>query len=286
MSYFIPDQSAFDKEDDDTIQFPTEYTYDTVGNSEPIFDEKTRYYYYIIPENTKVYRGLPKHATSFYTRDNGPTFFTSTIAGSMQYGFPHEYNVITTIKLLALDNDENKDKLRTQYGNRSDIMKILDNQYGKYRNSSTKEDTLFSEFLCEIGFEGYMTLQRKTRTDFGGSFHTEIVLCSSYLDKISHVGEINIQDTDTDKDTDKDKNKFVKYITNNILKRNNTDSWIPSPPRKKKMIFDSPVKTTQSRNLFSTPGGGKQPKPKPDPKTKTKTSKKGGKNKTVRKKRN
>jgi hypothetical protein len=254
MSYFIPDQSAFDKEDDDNMLFPKEYTYDTVRDSATIL-EKDGYTYYIIPENTKVYRGLPKHATSFYTRNKGPTFFTSTIAGCMQYGFPHEYNVISTIKLLALDNDKNKDKLREEYGNRSDIMKILHNQYGKYRNSSTKEDTLFSDFLCSIGFEGYMTLQHKTLTDFGGSFHTEIVLCPSYLeDKISHVGEINIQD----KDKDNDKDKFVKYITDNVSKRNNIDSLINTPPRKKKMKFESPVKTTQSRNLFSTPGGGKR----------------------------
>ena len=260
-----PDQSAFDKEDDDNIQFPTEYTNDTVRDSKPIL-EKDGYTYYILPENTKVYRGLPKHATSFYTRNShkGPTFFTSTIAGSMQYGFPHEYNVTSTLKLLALDNDKNKDKLREEYDNRSDIMKILGNQYGKYRNSSTKEDTLFSEFLCLIGFEGYMTLQHNTLTDFGGSFHTEIVLCSP--DKISHVGEIRVQDKDKDKD------KFVKYITNHISKRNNIDS----PPRKKKRSFDSPVKTTQSQNSFYTPGGGKL-----KTRTRTRTSRK---NKTARKK--
>ena len=264
MSYFIPDQSAFDKEDDDNIQFPPEYTNDTVRHSKPIL-EKDGYTYYILPENTKVYRGLPKDATSFYTRNShkGPTFFTSTIAGSMQYGFPHEYNVTSTLKLLALDNDKNKDKLREEYGNRSYIMQILSNQYGKYRNSSTKEDTLFSEFLCSIGFEGYMTLQHNTLTDFGGSFHTEIVLCSP--DKITHVGEIRVQD--------KDKDKFVKYITNHISKRNNIDS----PPRKKKMKFDSPVKTTQSQNSFYTPGGGKL-------KTRTRTTRTSRKNKTARKK--
>lgn len=262
MNYFIPDQSAFDKEDDDNIQFPPEYTNDTVRDSVTIL-EKDGYTYYILPENTKVYRGLPKHSTSFYTRNrnNGPTFFTSTIAGSMQYGFPHEYNVTSTLKLLALDNDKNKDKLREEYGNRSDIMKILGNQYGKYRNSSTKEDTLFSEFLCSIGFEGYMTLQHKTLTDFGGSFHTEIVLCSP--NKISHVGEIRVHDKDN-----------VEYITNHISKRNNIDS----PPRKKKRSFDSPVKTTtQSRNLVYTPGGGKH-------KTKTRTTRTTRKTKTARKK--
>jgi len=268
MNYFIPDQSAFDKEDDDNIQFPPEYTNDTVRHSKPIL-EKDGYTYYILPENTKVYRGLPKDATSFYTRNShkGPTFFTSTIAGSMQYGFPHEYNVTSTLKLLALDNDKNKDKLREEYGNRSDIMKILGNQYGKYRNSSTKEDTLFSEFLCSIGFEGYMTLQHNTLTDFGGSFHTEIVLCSP--DKISHVGEIRVQDKDN-----------VKYITNHISKRNNIDS----PPRKKKRGFYSPVKTIQqSQNSYSTPGGGKLKTRTTRTRT-SRTTRTFRKNKTARKK--
>lgn len=263
MSYFIPDQSAFDKEDDDdNIQFPKEYLNDSVANSQTVFENG--FHYYILNEDTKIYRGLPKHASSFFSINNGPTFFTSTIAGSMQYGFPHEYSVHSPIHLLALDNDENKNTLREHFGDRLDILRILKNQYGNVRNSSTKEDTLFSEFLCENGFQGYMTLQHKTPTDFGGSFHTEIVLCSP--DNISHDREINIPD------------KFVHFITNNISKRNHMDVRSSPPTKRKLPSFDSPVKM-QSRNLFSTPGGGGRKR-----KSKTMKKFKNTRNKTIGKK--
>jgi hypothetical protein len=101
-----------------------------------------------------------------------------------EYGVIFEFKLLTPYKLLALDDPTTLAKLyetspvniqqilKSNYGFKSDF---LSTNFGK-RFSVENSDKELARYLCKIGFQGYAIY--KMETDFGGTFHPELLICN------------------------------------------------------------------------------------------------------------
>lgn len=147
-----------------------------MDSTQPFFNtvEENRFKYYVIPENTPLFRGdIPEDFENPLSNINGPVFFGDNVETARTYGLPFEFKPINEIKVLALDKS-----METIYNNADDAIKsILKKNYGYpngYRNSDDKADKQLTDYICKT-YVGYALDFMPTEAD--GKFHREIVLC-------------------------------------------------------------------------------------------------------------
>jgi hypothetical protein len=203
--------------------------------------------YYKIPKNTKLYRGdtamylhhaqNPDIPITNYLMGN-PIFFGISIEEVAQYGIVYEFRLNKDINLLAFDDIETLNKLHETVGD-AKLQKIIDTNYGRTtgkRNSVAQNDKLLISYICETGkYHGYAT--PTLETDFGGSFHPEILLCN--MENITFVGQIT-----------KDKNEITSLIDTHemqLLGKKQKES------RKKKTHRKDEFSPIKMRPLFGSP---------------------------------
>ena len=100
-----------------------------------------------------------------------------------EYGVIFEFKTLIPYKLLALDDPKTLAKLFEN--SPTNIQQILSNNYGyngnlmtpNERNSVGNSDKELAIYLCKIGYQGYAIY--KMATDFGGTFHPELLICNS-----------------------------------------------------------------------------------------------------------
>jgi hypothetical protein len=164
-------------------------------DTQPFFNivEENGFKYYIIPENTPLFRGdIPTDYNNPLKHINGPVFFGDNVETARTYGLPFEFKTINEIKVLALDKS-----METIYNNANDAIKsILKKNYGYpngYRNSDDKADKQLTNYICET-YDGYALDYMPT--EFGGKFHREIVLCDK--EQVEFVRKVPISKREED----------------------------------------------------------------------------------------
>ncbi len=145
-------------------------------------------YYYNIPSGYPLYKAsklFNKNDVSLLLENNKPYFFGLKNTSpeyiesyENEYGVIFEFETTRPLKLLALD-DKNTQTLL--YNNAPpNIKTILNQNYGhinNIRNSVSDKDRELSHYLCSIGEQGYAIYSMQT--DFGGTFHTELLICNA-----------------------------------------------------------------------------------------------------------
>jgi hypothetical protein len=167
-------------------------------NGADVHDESNGNKYYIIPEETKLYRGSDTES-SHIVQANPPPFFGFTSEAVKQYGaYTHTYSRTEELKLLAImemDTSSNFYKEAPE-----NIKKILKANFGydtkdlRYSPAdySNQTDEKVMVYLCENykSYDGYAMngLKRKaeTKVDKIGSetFHAELAVCGDSLNKV------------------------------------------------------------------------------------------------------
>ena len=149
--------------------------------------------YYSLPKGTVLYRGDSGSNSEIMSLENIITFFGFDKENVEEnYGVTYEFKTNKKLKLIALDkigldNDSKTNFLaiiKKKCGKNEEeyekIKRILYENYG-YKNgirtSVSKNDKTISQFICEEfkDYQGYACEEMKT--DFGGIFHSEAMIC-------------------------------------------------------------------------------------------------------------
>lgn len=206
------------------------------------------------------------------TLTRGPAFFAFAPRDAEQYGVVFKFITTEQLNVINLDSEVAFEAL---YENApQNIQTILQKNYGYdhakneigIRDSSHAADRELSEYICQLGYDGYILLSAKT--DGKGTFHKELMLCNMSKVKFSAI----VTDPDTidaqklrDKMKEDDINKQFKEKREGLKRRRSVQT---SPPHSlfmgnissygtpeqgtispiKMTSFHSPVTT-----LFSTP---------------------------------
>ena len=210
----------------------------------------------------KLYRG-DSNKYNAYDIDNlldgEYKFFGLTPEEVYEYGVTFEFTLNRPLYLVRLDDKNTRNELY-KIGD-SKIKKILERNYGhnkgEIRDSEEKADYEMSSFICK-NYDGYIT--DKMKTDFGGRFHREIMICNP-KDKFSKIEQIT--------EYEKANNMRDEYALK-IRKTKRSRSYFEDVNTMQiqpisKLSYFSPVKTPPrssdkaSRALsFKTPGGSRR----------------------------
>lgn len=189
----------------------------------------------IIPKDTVLYRGAKTPIVENKATYLAPDIRTTNIyLPSKGKGTVYIYKTSKNISVLKIDSISNANKLmeivygdktvRSRFGTKkqytatmydiirkfftgalvhSDTKACQISKTGKIiRYSSVKDDFIFSNWLCENGFEGYAAPPLPMK--FGGEFPAEIMLCMP-LDKLEFIKKINIS-------KQKDEDNLLSYV--------------------------------------------------------------------------
>jgi hypothetical protein len=105
-----------------------------------------------------------------------------------QYGVMHEFNTTKNLLLIRLDDKDTQTYLyEIADENIQTILKINFGYENNLRDTDREPDAKIASFLCELGYDGYLTDTMKTEGD--GSFHREIVICNP-IEKVEYVKQI------------------------------------------------------------------------------------------------
>lgn len=105
-----------------------------------------------------------------------------------QYGVMHEFITTKNFLLIRLD-DKDTQKYLYELADEN-IQTIFKRNFGydsNLRDTDREPDANMANFLCDLGYDGYLTDTMKTEGD--GSFHREIVLCNP-IEKVEYVKQI------------------------------------------------------------------------------------------------
>jgi len=105
-----------------------------------------------------------------------------------QYGVMHEFITTKNLLLIRLD-DKDTQKYLYEIADET-IQNIFKRNFGyenNLRDTDREHDAKMASFLCDLGYDGYLTDTMKTDGD--GSFHREIVLCNP-IEKVEYVKQI------------------------------------------------------------------------------------------------
>ena len=202
--------------------------------------------YYTIPKGTRLYRGdtdayhdyLEQGQVTFSPNRSG--FFGVQAEGVESYGIIFEFITDKEYVLLALD-DDNVMSFLFDNANDKKIKRILRENYGYgggTRNSVSGPDNYFSNYLCSLGYNGYALTQ--TKTDFGGTFHEEIMLCNAEHILFSKIVTI-------------DEREIMELLN---LKAHRKASLLPRKSRKNRHDDDNQYQYDKglfSKSLFGSP---------------------------------
>jgi hypothetical protein len=165
----------------------------------------------------------------------GPVFFALSPEVAYTYGdvtFAFKLNR----DLIVVDLDDRATLASLYEKAPRKIKHIITNNYGfseeGTRISDSDSDRAFSQFLCEYDINGYVL--RHAKTDFGGTFHPEIMLCDAEKD-ISFHGVV----TDISKINVKDLKQKIASKKHAKKPRKKRETEIDSPPLLKKILFDT-----------------------------------------------
>lgn len=136
--------------------------------------EKKGNKYYIIPENTLIYRG----GNISDLQDNA--FFGFNKEHVKQYGNVSEYKINKQLEVLALmEINSNSEfyksaplKIKSALNNAFSI-----NESRKIRVSNPSDDYAIINHLCKKKYNGY-AMHSNYKTDSGSNFHAELVICN------------------------------------------------------------------------------------------------------------
>mgnify|MGYP001208829309 FL=1 len=134
--------------------------------------------YYIIPANTKIYRG------GFPGDMQSNAFFGFNVDHVKQYGSVTEYTINRDLKVLALmEMDETSNFYTSATPNIKNALEesfLKINEDGnRIRDSIPAYDYAVVNYLCKKGFQGY-AMHDGYKTDSKGTFHAEIVICNCF----------------------------------------------------------------------------------------------------------
>lgn len=164
------------------------------GNSDlSVFDhpiEEDGMNYYVFPAGYPLFKANQTNKETIFSKGY-PSFFGMKNmlpeyikSYEDEYGIIFEYITRHELNLLALDDPVTQSNLYNKAP--SEIQKILKDNYGYIdndgngtgiRNSVGEKDKQFAKFLCSFGYDGYAT--NKMKTDFGGEFHIELLICDA-----------------------------------------------------------------------------------------------------------
>jgi hypothetical protein len=147
--------------------------------------------YYSLPKGTILYRGDSNPDIGDKLElENRLTFFGFD-QGNVEenYGVAYKFSTNKVLNLIALDKNHETDfldivekrcKNNEEYEEYETIKRILDRNYG-YRNgirdSVSDKDKIISEFICNNFPEYHGYACENMKTDFGGTFHSESMIC-------------------------------------------------------------------------------------------------------------
>ena len=161
-----------------------------IGKGKPLYKgDNNKYLQQYLPEKT-------------VTLKRGPAFFAFKPGDAEQYGVVFKFT--TTERLTVVDLDSKTGLKQLYESSPPNIQKILKSNYGYHyesnkigiRDSSHAADRTLSEYICGLGFDGYIL--RNAKTDGEGSFHKELMLCDmkkvKYSGIVTHPEKINEED--------------------------------------------------------------------------------------------
>jgi hypothetical protein len=145
-----------------------------------------------IPTNTSIYRG----DSNIYNNleqdilEGKYKYFLNQPDDAVddQYGIMHEFNTTKNLLLIRLDDKETQTYLYELAD--ENIKNIFKKNFGfenNLRDTDREPDAKMAEFLCNLGYDGYLT--DKMKTDGDGTFHREIVICNP-IEKLEYVKQI------------------------------------------------------------------------------------------------
>lgn len=174
------------------------------------------YTYYNVPAGTLLYRGDTDLYMHNKDMQDTPTFFGLEKRFVKNYGLVFTFKTLRDLSLLALDqpNDRFYDESPPP------IKKILDAQYGfknGLRDTVRKKDYELVEYLCQLGFDGYLIDRMSVPLDavvddYGEEeeedmedgaykkFHSEMVICA--ISKNVELVQENMRDFYSDAEID------------------------------------------------------------------------------------
>jgi hypothetical protein len=228
--------------------------------------------YYIIPEGTKIYRGIKKKKFDKYSEVYDEfinTFFAFDIDAARLYGNSvYEFIFTKPVLLLALD------KIGPNFFDKcpENIKKILQEHYGykdgslsemRIRYSINEKDSELVKYLCKNGEIGYATnfMHKEGEYYADGNpvlFHKELVLCG---DKINFLTDgINVDHYEAPPELKSKKrphnslDKSPKRSPESFRHTTSLFNDSPEPFIPTSSLFNgSPTKIPKSS--FKTPGG-------------------------------
>lgn len=201
--------------------------------------------YYIIPENTLIYRG----GKISDLRDNA--FFGFNVDHVKQYGNVSEYKINKPLEVLALmEMDTNSKFYKSAPENIKNALKnaFSINESKKIRISDPGDDYAVVNYLCDEKYHGY-AMHSNYKTDSGSKFHAELVICNC----TQHTDMIN---ANIEKTSEPPRIKRKRKMNSPLsAEENNTSASIsiqppprsPSTPVQRKLSFGGKSKRKSKR---------------------------------------
>lgn len=142
-----------------------------------IIEEENGNKYYIIPAGTKIYRGgfpADMHPNAFFGFDPDHV---------KQYGSVTEYTIRKNLNVLAIMEMDNSSNFYTENEKIQDALNqsySYSNPEKRIRDSIPAYDYAVVNHICNnTTYDGY-AMHDGYKTDAGGTFHAELVICDCY----------------------------------------------------------------------------------------------------------
>tara|TARA_Y100000992_G_C21270805_1_gene496730 strand:+ start:1822 stop:2814 length:993 start_codon:yes stop_codon:yes gene_type:complete len=196
--------------------------------------EENRNKYYMIPAGTKIYRGgfpADMHPNAFFGFDPDHV---------KQYGSVTEYIIKNDLKVLAIMEMDTSSNFYTSAPEIQDalVQSYSYTKHEKIRDSIPAYDYAVVNHICnKTTYDGY-AMHDGYKTDSGGKFHAEIVICDCY-DRVEQ-GEKGEQAPPR-----------VKRKKRQVVEQTN----FYFVEEEKLSPVSSPLGTPQEKSLFSSPFG-------------------------------
>ena len=222
---------------------------------------------HILRPGTALYKGDNQKYLDQFIRDKsvrltrGPAFFALTPDIAAIYGITFEFTVKNEIIIVDLDDIATVRQLY-QIANKK-IKYIMKNNYGfkstgkGTRVSEHEADRAFSQFLCELGINGYVLQEASTFAK--GTFHREIMLCNmtnlEFSKMVTDPSTIDIEalrlKIKEDK-TNKIESEKRRKMKSRSLYKISPKKTRRSPEKSSKIGYEdsSPVKTPVKKLMF------------------------------------
>lgn len=258
--------------------------------------------FYLLKKGTTLFRGdtyLFMYENSKMTNSpikilKSPVYAGIDLEEVSSYGVIYELIVKKDLELLALDKEPARTYImeQSESRNRPDILRILQTNFGigagasasatGLRNSTNEEDQQIAKFICNnLKYDGYAT--NSMPTDLGGTFHKEIMICSSDNVSVSKMitTDSKIQGIiDETRMRQTEKERINRKMQSHRSRSSSTSPASLSPaspigfPRfnlsedsystPKKNLFMTPKKTPNPQKRLMTP---RSPSPRKTPRT-------------------